>query len=102
MPELAPLGVRLEHGSLVEELALVEAGQLDLMVVVLDEDTPWLVEVVRGRKLQIAGLSRLDVISRKLPHFRTGRIGAGQFDPLLVLPPVDKRVLRVDTLVVGN
>jgi TRAP-type uncharacterized transport system substrate-binding protein len=102
MPALAPLAVELQYGTPAQQLEQVERGQLDLMVVVQDEDTPWLVEVLRQGKLQIAGLSRLDVLARKLPHFRTGRIGAGQFDPVAVLPPVDKRVLRVDTLVIAN
>jgi hypothetical protein len=48
------------------------------------------------------GLPLPDVIARRLPRVRTGRIGAGQYDPVRVLPPTDKTVLRVDTLVVGN
>jgi hypothetical protein len=102
LPELASLGAELRYGTPVEQLGQVEQGQLDLLVVVLDEDTPWLVEILRQGRLQMAGFTRLDVVARRLPHFRTGRIGAGQFEPVLVLPPLDKRVLRVDTLIVGN
>jgi TRAP-type uncharacterized transport system substrate-binding protein len=102
LPELGLLGAELEFGTPAAQLEQVEQGRLDLMVVVLDEDTPWLVEVLRSGKVQMAGFSKLDVVARRLPHFRTGRIGAGQFDPVVVLPPVDKRVLRVDTLIVGN
>jgi TRAP-type uncharacterized transport system substrate-binding protein len=102
LPELALLGAALEHGAPSDQLAQLDQGRLDLLVVVLDEDTPWLVEVLRAGEVQMAGFSKLDVVARRLPHFRTGRIGAGQFDPVVVLPPVDKRVLRVDTLIVGN
>jgi len=102
MPELAALAVELEHGVVAEQLAQVERGELDLMVVVMDEDAPWLVRVLRTGQVQMAGFAHLDVVARKLPHFRTGRIGAGQFDPIGLLPPVDKRVLRMDTLVIGN
>ena len=102
LPELALLGAELEQGTPAEQLEQVEQGRLDLMVVVLDEDTPWLVGVLREGKMQMVGFSKLDVVARRLPHFRTGRIGAGQFDPVVVLPPVDKRVLRVDTLIVAN
>jgi len=102
LPELAQLDAELRQGTPPEQLTQVEAGELDLMVVVLDEDSPWLVELLRGGRLQMAGFTRLDVVARRLPHFRTGRIGAGQFEPVAVLPPVDKRVLRVDTLIVGN
>jgi TRAP-type uncharacterized transport system substrate-binding protein len=102
LPEIAALGAELRHGTPAEQLAQVEQGQLDLMVVVQDEDTPWLVDILRQGRLQMVGFTKLDVVARRLPHFRTGRIGAGQFEPVTVLPPVDKRVLRVDTLVVGN
>ena len=102
MPELADLAVELEHGQVVEQLAQIERGELDLMVVVMDEDAPWLVQVLRAGHVQMAGFAHLDVVARKLPHFRTGRIGAGQFDPVRLLPPVDKRVLRMDTLIIGN
>src|SRR5207249_7251143 len=43
-----------------------------------------------------------DVIARRFPYLRHGRIGAGQFDAVRMLPPADKRVLRVDTLLLGN
>jgi hypothetical protein len=31
-----------------------------------------------------------------------GRIAAGQYDPIRSFPPGDRRVLRIDTLIVGN
>jgi len=102
MPELADLAVELEHGPVAEQLGQIERGELDLMVVVMDEDAPWLVQVLRAGHVQMAGFAHLDVVARKLPHFRTGRIGAGQFDPVRLLPPDDKRVLRMDTLIIGN
>ena len=102
LPELAPLGVELVHGAVAEQLEQTERGELALMVVVMDEDAPWLVQALRAGRVQMVGFAHLDVVARKLPHFRTGRIGAGQFDPVRLLPPVDKRVLRMDTLVIGN
>ncbi|MEY4550457.1 MAG: hypothetical protein RL685_6652 [Pseudomonadota bacterium] len=102
LPELTPLGVELRYAPLGQQLEQLERGELELLVAVLDEDTPWLGDVVRARRVQLAGLARLDVLARRLPHLRTGRIGAGQFEPVAVLPPVDKRVLRVDTLIIGN
>jgi TRAP-type uncharacterized transport system substrate-binding protein len=102
LDDLAGLGVKLSHHPLVEQLAMAERGELDLVVLVIDEDAPLLVNVVRQGRLQIAGLSNLDVIARRIPRLRTGRIGAGQYDAVAVRPAEDKRVLRVDTLVVTN
>ncbi len=102
LPELASLGMTLSHRPLDEQLAMAARGDLDLAAIVIDEDAPFLVKAIRDQGLQIAGFAHSDVIARRLPHLRTGRIGAGQYEAVRLLPPVDKRVLRVDTLVVAN
>ena len=102
LPELAPLGVELSFHSLPEEIEMAANGQLDLAAVVMDEDAPFIAKSIRDRGLQVAGFSHLDVISRRLPHLKTGRIGAGQYDAVKVIPAEDKRVLRVETLVLTN
>jgi TRAP-type uncharacterized transport system substrate-binding protein len=102
LPELKPLNAQLVSLSLADQLAAAKRGELDLALVVMDEDAPLVVTSVREMGLQIAGFTHIDVISRRLPHFRTGRIGAGQYEAVKVLPPVDKRVLRVETVVIGN
>lgn len=102
LPELASLGVVLENHTAAEQLARAERGELDLAVFVIDEDATFVGQAVRERGLQIAGFSHIDVVARRLPHFRTGRIGAGQYDAVKILPPQDKRVLRVETLVLTN
>jgi TRAP-type uncharacterized transport system substrate-binding protein len=102
LDDLAGLGIVPSHHSVADGLALAERGELDLAMVVIDEDAPLVTKAVREGRLQIAGLSNLDVVARRLPHFRTGRIGAGQYQAVKVLPAEDKRVLRVETLVVGN
>ncbi len=99
---LRTLEVTLENHTLEEQLARLESGALDLGVLVIDEDATLVEEAVRVRGLQIASFQNADVIARKLPFARVGRIGAGQYDPLRMLPPEDKRVLRVGTLIVGN
>jgi hypothetical protein len=87
---------------LEDQLSPLEDGGLDLGVVVMDEDALMIERAVRERGLAIMNLPRADVIARRFPRVRTGRIGAGQYDPVRVLPPTDKIVLRVDTLVIGN
>jgi TRAP-type uncharacterized transport system substrate-binding protein len=102
LPELLALHVQVVNGTITEQLAAAKKGELDLVVLVIDEDAPLLVGAVRDDGLQIAGLSHIDVIARRLPHFRTGRIGAGQYEAVKLLPAQDKRVLRVETVVLGN
>jgi uncharacterized protein len=102
MPELKALGATLEPHPLASQLALARSGKLDLAVFVMDEDASMIADAVKDGDLQIAGFAHLDVVARRMPHFRVGRIGAGQYDAVRLLPHDDKRVLRVDTLVVGN
>jgi hypothetical protein len=96
------LGVVLSTHPLAEQLDMAQRGELDLAALVIDEDAELVVAAVRDRGLQIAGFVHADVVARRFPFLRHGRIGAGQFDPVHMLPATDKQVLRVDTLVVGN
>lgn len=102
LPELAPLGVQLSFHTLTEQIDLAAKGELDLAAVVMDEDAPFISKSIREHGLQMASFSHLDVVSRRLPHLKTGRIGAGQYDAVKVIPADDKRVLRVETLVLTN
>ena len=99
---LAALDLRLSTHSMDEQLAKLETGELDLGAMVIDEDARLLTEAVRDRQLQILNLPGADVLARRLPFTRVGRIAAGQYDPVRQLPGEDKRVLHLDTLLVGN
>ncbi len=101
-PDLAPLGVTLENGETGALLDRLQRGDLPLWAMVVDEDAALIRDAVRDRGLELAAFENLDVIARKHAHLWHGRIGAGQFDPIGMRPPGDRRVLRVDTLVVGN
>ena len=96
------LGLTLSTHPLVEQLDLAAKGELDLAVVVMDEDAPLVDAAVRERGLQIAGFAHADVLLSRVAHVHVGRIGAGHYDPVRVLPAADKTVLQVDTLLVGN
>jgi TRAP-type uncharacterized transport system substrate-binding protein len=99
---LTELNLTLLTQSLDEQLVQLERGELDLGAMVIDEDAQRLVEAVRDRQLQILSLPHADMLARRLPFTRVGRIGAGQYDPVRVLPGEDKYVLQIDTLLVGN
>jgi hypothetical protein len=102
LEDLASLHVVLSYHPVEEQLAMAERGELDLALLVMDEDAPLLVSTLRSGRLQIAGLGHLDVVARRIPRLRTGRIGAGQYDAIKLYPPEDKKVLRIDTLVITN
>jgi TRAP-type uncharacterized transport system substrate-binding protein len=99
---LGELGMILSPHALDEQFAMLEAGELDLGAMVIDEDARLLREAVRDRKLQILDLPAAEALARTLPFTHVGRIAAGQYDPIRSFPPGDRRVLRIDTLIVGN
>ncbi len=102
LPRAARPRVSLVNFPLATQLDAAKRGELDLAMLVIDEDAPLITTAVRDTGLQIAGFKHIDVVSRRLPHFRTGRIGAGQYEAVKLLPAEDKRVLRVETVVLGN
>jgi len=101
-PELAGLGVELSHHAVGEQLELATRGALDLVLMVMDEDAPLISAAVRERGLAVAGVPSAEALARRLPHMKLGRLAAGSYDLIKMLPPVDRSVLRVDTLVVSN
>lgn len=99
---LAELNIQISTLPMNEELAKLESGELDLGAMVIEENAQLVVEAVRDRKLQILDLAGAEVLARRLPFARAGRIRAGLYDPIRMLPPEDKRVIQIDTLLVGN
>src|SRR5262249_50333802 len=94
--------VTLALHPIAEQLGMAERGELDLALLVIDEDAPLVAKPIREGRLQIANMTHLDAIARRIPRLRMGRIAAGQYQAVKAFPPEDKHVLRVDTLVVGN
>ncbi len=93
---------KLSHHSLPEQLDLLESKELDLAVFVIAPDAKLIDGAVRARGLQIVSFPRVEVVARRLPSLEAGVIQAGHYDPIRVLPPVDKHVLQVETLVLGD
>ncbi|MET0051695.1 MAG: TAXI family TRAP transporter solute-binding subunit, partial [Candidatus Thiodiazotropha sp.] len=99
---LNSLGVRLENHSLQEQVALAASGQLDLAFFVMDEDAELIGKAVREQGLKVVGLQHTEALSRRYPFLHYGVLAAGQFEPVRILPPADKPLLRLDTLLLSN
>jgi hypothetical protein len=99
---LAAVGLRLVTLPIDEQLARLQRGELDLGAMVIDEDAALVVEAVRDRGLQILDLPDAAALARHHGFVGVGRIEPGQYDYARHLPPGPRRVLRVDTLLVGN
>lgn len=98
---LEQLGLRLEHQSIAEQMKALRSGELDLGFFVIAEEARLIEEAVRSG-MQIVGFQHAEALAQRLKFLRAATLSAGFYEPVRVLPPVDKKVLRVDTLVVGN
>ena len=102
MAQLAELDIKVTTQPLGKQLEMLERGELDLGAMVIDADARLMMQAVRDRNLQIVDMSGAEAIAHRLPSARSGVIKAGHYDPVRVLPPTDKRVIEIDTLVIGN
>jgi hypothetical protein len=102
LPDIASLGVTLDNHPVDEQLAMAARGELDLAALVIDADAPLVDEWVGKRGLQIASFASVESVARRLPHLRVGHIAAGDYDAVRVVPAADKRVMKVETVLVGN
>jgi TRAP-type uncharacterized transport system substrate-binding protein len=100
--QLAELDIKMTTQPLQEQLAMLERGELDLGAMVMDPDAALVATAVRDRKLQIVDISGAESLAHRLPSARAGFIEAGYYDPVRAFPPTNKRVIQVDTLLIGN
>jgi hypothetical protein len=100
--DLASLQITLEHHPLKQQVELAADGKLDLALFIMDEDADLIGDAVRDKGLQIVGLEHTEALARRFPFVSYGSLAAGQFDPVRVLPPVAKPILRLDTLLLSN
>jgi TRAP-type uncharacterized transport system substrate-binding protein len=102
LPEFASLGVTLENHGVEEALGMASRGDLDLAALVIDADAPLVDEWVGRRGLAIAGFENAHAVARRLPHRKTGVVGAGNYDAVRGIPKTARTVLRVEMVLVGN
>jgi TRAP-type uncharacterized transport system substrate-binding protein len=100
--ELAGLDIVVSTQPIDQQLDMLERGELDLGAMVISEHAKLLSDAVVRRNLDILAMPNTDSLARRLPFARPGRIEAGQLDYVRQLPRVDKPLLQIDTLIVGN
>jgi hypothetical protein len=101
-PNLRELDVRLSIHELAEQARLVSQGKLDLAAVVMAEDAELLQTMISQYDLEIATFPDLEGLVARHPWLGLGHVAAGRFDLVRPTPAVDKPVIHVDTLVLGN
>ena len=96
------LELNLIHLPLHEQVEALVAGKADLGCFVIAEDAALIDTAIRGRGLQIASFAETRALAHHLPFLSAGTLHVGHFDPVRRLPPSDKQLLRVGTLVLSD
>lgn len=99
-PDLVHLGIRLSTHSLAEQAALVADGRLDLAAMVSTEEAKPVHDAIADHDLDVASPREIEGLVKRHPWLDLGHVPAGRYDLEKPVPPVDRQVARVDTLVV--
>jgi TRAP-type uncharacterized transport system substrate-binding protein len=84
-----------------EQIEQLEQGNLDLGLFLMDADAPLIDKAVR-EGLQIASFDNAEALSARLPALNVHTLYAGHFEQLRRLPQTDKKVFRIDLLMLSN
>jgi len=102
LAQLPGLDIKVSTHPVIEQLAMVQTGELDLAAMVIDTDATVMTEAMRDRNLHLVEMPGAEALANRLPFARVGRIEAGHYDPIRQIPPTDRQVIQIDTLVIGN
>jgi TRAP-type uncharacterized transport system substrate-binding protein len=101
-PDLRELDVHMSFHELPEQAMLVAQKKLDLAAFVMQEDAPFLRNIIREHDLDIVAPEDLQGLVARYPWLSLGRIPAGRYDLVRRIPGLDKQVAQLGTLVVAN
>jgi TRAP-type uncharacterized transport system substrate-binding protein len=101
-PDVAGLGLRLQHHPVAAGIEMAARGELDFAMVVTDRHAALVRHAIRDLGLELVSFPTLFGLATRVPSLSVEELAAGTYDPLRALPPAPTSVLRVDTLVLAN
>jgi hypothetical protein len=101
-PDLAGLDIRMSYHALEDQAQLVSRGSLDLAAYVMRDDAEFLHSVIIKYGLDITDLQNLQGLVGRHSWLSLGRVPEGRYDLVNRIPPHEKIVPQVNTLVVAS
>ena len=101
-PSFDYLNLQLINVSIQEQMAQLVKKELALGVFVMQEDAKLLLSAINEKKLQIADFQLVEAMAHEFPYLYLGVINPGQYNPVREYPPSARKVLKLDTLLIGN
>jgi TRAP-type uncharacterized transport system substrate-binding protein len=100
--DLRDLNIRMSYHPLAEQAELVAQGKLDIAAMVMQEDAELLRTLIRRHELDIVSPDDLHGLLARHSWLGLGRIPAGLYDLVRHIPPTDRQVARLNTLLVAS
>ena len=100
--DLRRLDVNLSYHDLREQARLVAESKLDLAAFVMQEDAELLRTIIRQHSLDIVAPRDLQGIVARYPWLGLGLIPVARYELVPPIPPVEKQIARLATLVVAS
>src|SRR5579883_3597975 len=101
-PDLRQLDVHLSNHELVEQARVVAEGKLDLAALVMQENAELLRTMVKQYHLDIVAPRDIGGVIARYPELSLGTIPAARYDVAPPIPPVDKQITHLATLVIAS
>src|SRR3974377_547439 len=91
--------MRTSYHALEEQAQLVAQGSLDLAAYVMRDDAEFLRSIIRQYNLDVVELQEFPGLVARYPWLSLGRVPQGRYDLVQRIPPNDKVVAHINTLV---
>jgi TRAP-type uncharacterized transport system substrate-binding protein len=100
--DLRDLEMTLSHHTLADQAEQVAQGTLDVAAMVMQEDAELLRTLIRRYQFEIVAPDDLQGLIARHSWLGLGRIPAGLYDLARHIPPTDRPVARLNTLLVAS
>jgi TRAP-type uncharacterized transport system substrate-binding protein len=100
--DLAGLNIRTSYHGLDEQAQLVAQGALDFAAYVMRDDAEFLRTIIRQYHLEIVDLQDLQGLVGRHSWLTLGHVPQGRYDLVQRIPPHDKVVPQVNTLIASS
>ena len=100
--DLRDLDISMSYHPLTEQAEFVAQGKLDIAAMVMQEDAELLRTLIRRHELDIVSPDDLPGLVARHSWLGLGRIPAGLYDLVRHVPPTDRQVARLNTLLVAS
>jgi hypothetical protein len=92
----------LQHHSVAEQMSYLRRGDLEVGVFMASQNSTYIKEAMTTYRLKMASLREVPALAQRIGRFREGVLVGGYYDPVNYIPAGDRRIVQLDTVLVGS